>query len=242
MRYQGGKSRIAKDISEIILKYSDKFGGGNTFVSLFCGGCSIETLVTPHFDKVICNDINEYLIALFSGVQAGYILPDTISEEQYKYVKEHKDEDKTLTGFVGFGCSFGGRFFQGYARSSDKRNYAKQSKNSITKEMKVLSDVEFVCKDYKDVIYPPNSVIYADPPYNGTTSYRYTDKFDSDEFWNYMDYLSQNHLVFISEHSAPDNYVSIWEKEVKRHLNNDPDKRFLATEKLFIHKNWLGNN
>lgn len=27
MRYQGGKSRIAKDISEIILKYSDKFGG-----------------------------------------------------------------------------------------------------------------------------------------------------------------------------------------------------------------------
>lgn len=28
MRYQGGKSRIAKDISEIILKYSDKFGGG----------------------------------------------------------------------------------------------------------------------------------------------------------------------------------------------------------------------
>ena len=53
-------------------------------------------MVTPHFDKVICNDINEYLIALFNGVQAGYILPDAISEEQYKYVKEHKDEDKTL--------------------------------------------------------------------------------------------------------------------------------------------------
>ena len=37
--------------------------------------------------------------------------------------------------FVGFGCSFAGKWFGGYARSNDKRNYAKMAKNSLNKKI-----------------------------------------------------------------------------------------------------------
>ena len=135
MQYQGGKSRISKQIAEKINEISrweiedSKSNSRDNiehmfkresrcFVSLFCGSCSIESKITG-FDRKILNDSQQYLIALLNGVKNGYVLPEFISEEAYKYVKNHKDEDKVLTGFVGFGCSFGGGFFQGYARNKE---------------------------------------------------------------------------------------------------------------------------
>lgn len=70
MRYQGGKSRISQQIAEIMQRERES---NLTFVSLFCGSCSIESKVKG-FDKVICNDKHEYLIELFKGVQNGYDL------------------------------------------------------------------------------------------------------------------------------------------------------------------------
>ena len=118
MRYQGGKSRIATSIAVAIERERES---NQTFVSLFCGSCAVEAKLAPHFDRVICNDKHEYLIEMLKGVQNGYELPEHISEEEYKYIKYHKDEDKVLTGFVGFGCSFGGRFFEGYARNKEQK-------------------------------------------------------------------------------------------------------------------------
>ena len=52
MRYQGGKSRIAKQIAMII---TGTGGDDLTFVSLFCGSCSIESKVDG-FARKILND------------------------------------------------------------------------------------------------------------------------------------------------------------------------------------------
>lgn len=106
MRYQGGKSRISKQIAEVIKNNTFLRESNLTLVSLFCGSCSVESKLT-FFTKKILNDKHEYLIELLNGVKNEYELPDYISEEQYKYIREHKDKDKILTGFVGFGCSFG---------------------------------------------------------------------------------------------------------------------------------------
>ena len=112
MQYMGGKSRIAKPISEII---NNNAGKDKTFVSLFCGAVNVESKIKG-FDRIICNDNHEYLIALLQAVQQGYILPDNISEEQYKHIRNNKDKyPKELVGFVVFGCIFGGRWFVGYA-------------------------------------------------------------------------------------------------------------------------------
>ena len=202
---------------------------------MFCGSCSIESKVKG-FDKVICNDKHEYLIELFKGVQNGYELPEIITEEQYKYIREHKDNDKALTGFVGFGCSFGGKWFGGYARNKTNTNYALQSKKSLLKDMDNLMTTQFTCQDYRDVIIPNNSIVYADPPYNNTTGYG-KDKFNSDEFWEYMCVISKNNKVFISEQTAPNDFECVWEKEFTRTLDVNKDNQFKVTEKLFTYKN-----
>lgn len=252
MQYQGGKSRIAKPISEVIInevsrwevKDSDFDCGSNrereresnqTFVSLFCGSCAVEAKLAPHFDRVICNDKHEYLIEMFKGVQNGYKLPEHISEEEYKYIKSHKDENKILAGFVGFGCSFGGKFFGGYARNKEQTNYALQSKKSLLKDMIYLSNAEFTCLDYREVDIPNGSIVYADPPYANTTTYQ-GQKFDSEAFWEYMRQISKHNQVFISEQTAPDDFECIWEKPFTRTLDRNKDNQFKVVEKLFTYK------
>ena len=227
MRYLGGKSRISQQIAQIITNEREQL----TFVSLFCGTCSIESKIEG-FDNIICNDKHKYLIELLKGIQNGYDLPEIITEEQYKYIREHKDEDKILTGFVGFGCSFGGKWFGGYARNKTNTNYALQSKKSLLKDMKNLMTAKFTCQDYRDLIIPNNSIVYADPPYNNTTGYG-KDKFNSDEFWEYMRIISKNNKVFISEQTAPSDFKCVWEKEFTRTLDVNKDNQFKVTEKLF---------
>lgn len=256
MQYQGGKSRIANNIKEVVLDEISRWKEQNfsfdcinnrererervsngTLVSLFCGTCSVESKLSPFFNKVICNDINEYLVEMLKGVQSGYGLPESISEEEYQYIKNHKDEDKVLTGFVAFGCSFGGKFFGGYARNKTNTNYALQSKKSLLKDMTTLETAEFTCKDYREVVIPKGSVVYCDPPYDNTTPYSSIEKFNSQEFWEYMRKISQDNLVFISEQNAPDDFECIWEKPFTRTLDRNKDNQFKVTEKLF---KWKG--
>lgn len=185
---------------------------------------------------MILNDKHKYLIDLLKGVQNGYKLPELITEEQYKYIRNHKDDDCILTGFVGFGCSFGGKWFGGYARNKTNTNYALQSKRSLLKDMETLMNAEFTCQDYRDVPLPKDCIIYADPPYNNTTGYS-REIFNSNEFWEYARNASKNHLIFISEQAAPDDFISIWEKPFTRTLDVNKQNQFKVTEKLFIHKN-----
>ncbi|MDE6253636.1 MAG: hypothetical protein K2M78_13555 [Lachnospiraceae bacterium] len=58
--------------------------------------------VRQHIGWYIQMILNEYLIEMYKALQNGYDLPDYISEEEYKYIQEHKNENKALTGFVGF--------------------------------------------------------------------------------------------------------------------------------------------
>ena len=239
MRYQGGKSRIAKPISKVIMSavaQERERERERVFVSLFCGSCTVESKING-FDKMILNDKHKYLIALLQGVQAGYELPEYISEEQYRYIKFHKDEDRVLSGFVGFGCSFGGRWFEGYARNKTGTNYAAQSKRSLLKDMVSLKDAVFICSDYREVKLPDGCVIYADPPYNGTKRYS-NEKFDSASFWEYARGTSKTHLMFISEQHAPDDFIPVWQKQITRTLDVNKCNQFKVTEKLFIHNSY----
>lgn len=172
---------------------------------------------------------------MFKGLQNGYELPNEISEEEYKHIRTHKDEDMALTGFVGFACSFGGRWFKGYARDRTNRNYCFQGKRSLLKNIETFKNMSFICHDYKDVELPINSVIYADPPYANTTQYD-NKIFDSDAFWEYARKVSQSHIMFISEQVAPDDFVCIWSKPLKRTLDVNKNNQFTVTEKLFVHK------
>lgn len=254
MQYLGGKSRISRRISEVIQYEISRreitnceinrgednrtcVRGGQCLVSLFCGTCSVESKLASYFDKLILNDKHEYLIAMLKAAQNGYEFPDAISWEEYQYIKDHKAENPALTGFVGFGCSFGGKFFGGYARNKTGTNYAAQSKRSLLKYMENLMRAEFTCLDYRAVELPHGCVVYCDPPYDGTTGYS-VGKFNSAEFWEYMREISKDHLVFISEQTAPSDFVKIWSKPFTRTIDVNKNNQIKATEKLFIHEKW----
>jgi len=232
----GGKSRISKDISEIIngAIYGCKITDKKVFVSLFCGTCSIESKINA--DVKILNDKHTYLIEMFKGLQNGYELPEQISEDQYKHIKNNLDNDKALSGFVGFGCSFGGKWFGGYARNKTGTNYALQSKRSILKDMKGLQNAEFLNLDYKDVIIPKGSIVYCDPPYKNATTYGSKLTFDSNDFWKYMREISKDNIVFISEQQAPNDFECIWSKEFTRTLDVNKNNQPKKIERLFMLK------
>lgn len=229
MGYLGGKSRIAKDLSQII----NSVGGGGTLVSLFCGSCAVESLVDC--ENKILNDSQPYLIELYKALQNGYELPEEVTREQYHYIKDHKDEDKALSGFVGFECSFGGKWFGGYAFNKNGRNYAVEGKKSITRIFEGIKNATFICSDYKDVKIPKNAVVYCDPPYEGTTAYANSKNFNSEEFWQYMREIGKKHTVFISEEKAPSGFKCIWQKEVRRTLDVNKQNMPVRIEKLWVY-------
>ena len=201
---------------------------------MFCGSCSVESKVEG-FSRKILNDKHEYLIELLNGVKNGYDLPEHISEEEYKYIREHKDEDKVLTGFVGFGCSFAGKWFGGYARNKQNHNYCKASKNSLMKKMSTMADVEFDWRDYKS-LFLKGCLIYCDPPYANTTKYTGVPDFDSEEFWNIMRAWSKDNDVYISEYEAPDDFVSVLDIPTKTNIRDKSDNVCNRVEKLFKYK------
>ena len=174
---------------------------------------------------------------MWRALQDGWIPPEEISKEQYKYIKEHKDENMALSGFVGFGCSFGGKWFGGLASNKRGDNYCRRANKSVLKDMGGLQNATFLCLDYKDVEIPQGAIVYADPPYDKTTGYSLGD-FDSNEFWDYARKLSETNIVLISEEKAPDDFVSIWHKEQKRMIDNVNKNIFTKTENLFVHKKY----
>ena len=230
MQYMGGKSRISKQIAEILNSAIDK---NTPFVSLFCGSCAIESKVQA--DVKILNDKHPYLIAMWQALQNGWTPPDVVTKEEYYRVKANMDENPALTGFVGFGCSFGGKWWGGYAKDKRGDDYCGQAKRGLLKDLVSIQSATFTCLDYHDVEIPDGAVVYCDPPYVNTTGYT-VGQFGTDEFWNYMRQLSKRCDVYISEESAPDDFECIWSKEKIRTLEKNDNVGRVKVEKLFKYK------
>ena len=175
---------------------------------------------------------------MWKGLQDGWRPPDIITKDEYYYIKEHKDENPALTGFVGFGCSFGGKWFGGLAANKKGDNYCTRAERSLLKDFEGVKDAIFTCLDYRDVVIPDNAVVYADCPYVGVTGYS-LGNFDHEAFWDYMRKLSQRCTVFISEQQAPDDFEVVWEQEVIRTLDVNKDNQPKKVERLFRYKKYL---
>ena len=236
MKYMGSKRRIAKYIIPIIL--ADR-KPGQVFVDVTVGGANAsEDVANPR----ICADVNPYLIALFKSTQIGWQPPKHISEELYNDVKNAPfNYSQELVGHLGFAMSYGGKFFGGLARGNCDlknggvrvRDYGVEAFNNFTKQAPKLAGAEFICCSYSELAIPKNSIIYADPPYKGTTGYK-DGGFDHVAFWQWCrDKTNEGHQVFISEYAAPDDFLCIWEGENHSTFGTKTAKK--ATEKLFIY-------
>ena len=81
----------------------------------FCGSLGVLKFLAPHFKTIRASDTHGDLIALWKAVQRGkFVPPKKMDEEEYKRIKELPSPN-ALKAFTGFGLSFGGKYFSGYA-------------------------------------------------------------------------------------------------------------------------------
>lgn len=241
MQYLGGKQRIAKHIVPVLeaeLARPEMRG----YVEPFIGGGSIFCAVQTDKPKVGA-DANADLIALWAYLaNGGRDLPSTVTEEEYQAAKSPLFQPEWLRAFIGFGCSFGGKWFAGYARDpKTDRNYCLNGRNSLLKRSSGLRATDaflplrFGALATLALEAPEDGpfVWYCDPPYVGTTGYGAVGAWDAEAFWRDARALADaGHVVFVSEYTAPADVPCVLEIQTKTDLQTKGGKE-PRVERLF---------
>lgn len=241
MQYMGGKARIAKQIAEVMLSRTDRRG---TYLEPFLGGCNVLPEMAPHFAWKVASDAMADVAMLWAAIRDGWEPPDFVAREQYSALRDA--EPSALRGFVGFGCSFGGKWFGGYGaqRVDAKHPTGHVSHGSAKCARLARSSLLGVAIDQSDYRrYQPGAgvVAYCDPPYAGTTPYKGAPEWNAQAFWATMRaWVDNGATVFVSEYSAPSDWASVWSKtanvgSLKKDGNAAP-----VTEHLFMHESQAG--
>lgn len=163
MKYMGSKLRLSKDLAPII---NDIIKNNNIdmYIEPFVGGANM-------IDKIECknkigSDNNKYLMSMWKELQRGWIPPSELSEEEYKYIRDNKDNIKEeLVAIAGFCATYNAKWFGGYAgvvttKIGTTRNYYDESIRNIMKQINNLKDVEFIYGDYSIFSNFKNTLIY----------------------------------------------------------------------------------
>ena len=234
MRYMGGKSRIAKKIREHLVSH-----GATKYVEPFVGGGAVLTAVAKDFKFILAADAHADLIGMYQAIQDGsFTPPETVTEEEYRALKD--SDPSPLRAFAAFGASFGGKEWGGYGRSKgareDRGGVAAETRRSLDKSAKAGmfdSHVVFRASSVFTLDLPDDltdTVIYCDPPYDGTTGYR-TVSFDTAKAWDlYRSWADRGAHVYVSEYSGPESFLV---DTFTPQGSMGREKRNRVTEKLF---------
>ena len=241
----GSKARFAKAIYAKICELSPR--NGRPWVEPFAGGMNMICEVPSEHGPRYANEINAYITEMFKAGSNGWVPPKTMTKAEYDRIRnDFKNNlgefDKCLIGYAGIAASYCGKWFGGFAGIVDTKtsgvvDYYGQSFRSFEKQCKKLKDVCYCSASYDEIQIPENSIVYCDPPYEGTTKYK--DDFDHSKFWNWVREVSKEHDVFVSEYNAPEDFECVWQSVATSSLsaNGKSGRTKLSIEKLFRLKN-----
>jgi DNA adenine methylase len=200
VQYLGGKSKWGKQIVDVIRPWRQP---GSVFVDVTCGALNVVRWAeSPRVALGLCQP----LITTLKAVRSGWEPPAKVTPDEYARIKASPNPLDPLTAFVMFGCSFGAKWGAGFAGQDPRpgrTSYAHRAKINLKDILGSCLDVEIGCLDFKDLPRPPpETVIYADIPYEGTTPYAGVPPFDHRVFWAYASWWSLcGARVFVSEGS-----------------------------------------
>jgi DNA adenine methylase len=230
--YLGGKARIARHLSGVILATVPT---RESYWEPFVGGANMFQVMAPRFAHAVGSDIHPDLIEMWQAVARGWLPPSEVSEAEYRAFKSavHFSPERA---FAGFACSYGGKWFGGYARVGEKPgkrcgSFASSGHRVIAKMAPNIKHAEFYCADFRELIPRAGSVIYCDPPYADTTKYGVGDFHQGelvDAAWRWSE--SGCH-VFVSEYKFPAGEL-VWERETDRSVGGHAR----AVERLYYLK------
>lgn len=242
MRYLGGKTRSAKAIVAAILADSSP-NGQATFVEPFMGGGSVmvEAARSGVFHTQLASDIDPLVAYYWRAISRGWVPPTAVSEEEYQDLRR-QGYPSAQAAHAAYNCSFGGKCWGGYARAfkadgTTPRNFADETSRRDVAVAPIISRVKFSIQHYTTALeaVTPSSVLYCDPPYQGTTGYK-TGVFDHEKFWSLMtECANAGAHVYVSEYAVPEHVPAtvIWSKNQSKSVRGGVETRPRAVDKLF---------
>lgn len=234
MQYMGGKARVAAEIASVI---HARDGGRKTYLEPFVGGGFAFAKIAPKYPTRVAGDIMPDLALLWQAVASGWVPPATLTEDEYRELR--RADPSALRAFAGFGCSFGGKWFGGYARNQRGDDFPGAAARGIEAKRVAFAGAMILQAEYMDWSPEPGWVVYCDPPYAGTTAYAGSPAWRSAPFWGWAQKAAERGAaVFVSEYAAPAGWAPIWERAIKGSLSKTENDR-PVTEKLFV---WEGED
>jgi DNA adenine methylase len=228
MIYMGGKSRIAKQIIEVMEPYRQ----GRLWVEPFVGGGNVIQRVCGA--RLGC-DSNPWAIHALRSIRdhAGDLPRNNLEFTEQDYRALRKSDDYQHKGFAGFTYSFGAKWLGGWARNRRGSDYVRRAFDSAQRQSPLLAGVSLVCCGYDELRISVPSLVYCDPPYRGTTGYS-SQSFDPSAFDDWCaEMTNDGHLVFVSEVTElGSRFEVVWERQIANNLKSE--KRL--NEKLFLCK------
>lgn len=220
--YKGNKYQILENIYNTFRALNIPEIKG--VVDAFTGGGSFAYFMAEKGYPVIANDIEKSIIDLHILCQTSTLCNTIYDWYRIPYTKQgFKDilhEETAKGAFVRSLWSFSNDGKTYLTSTENEQNKIEQFINGNAEpnsRFKHIEDIvllwarkqlniQFVCGSYADLEIPDGYVVYADPPYAGTSKYRAGD-FDHTAFYNWA--LSQKGLVFISEYSMPEDFFLV---------------------------------
>ena len=224
----GGKHRVGKKIAAVVGFY-EPVHYHEPFCGMFGVGKHVDALC------VTASDVHQDLIAMLKAVRDGWEGPEYIHEPYWRELK-YAVWHHAIRAYVGFGCSFGGKFFGNPAR--DPKNghgveyFAARMRRSMAKLRPLIQGVSFDCHSYLEYKGQAD-LLYCDPPYADTSGYSQGGKFNPAEFWDWVEKQSKNRVVLVSELKCPENrgIKSVLDFPLKYTVNRE--KPMQVMERIF---------
>ena len=227
MQYNGGKAKIARELAAIISSFEPK-----VYWEPFCGAANVIQEVKAPIR--IGSDRDIHIISYLQSLQAGWLPPADVSKSDYEFWKSKEPvsrEEFAIKALIGYQYSFGGKFFNGF--NCSPRSIGNGRSVSEKQALKVQG-IKFECREYQTWLPEGTDLIYADPPYRGTTRVGSQNGFNSNFFWAWALACSLSGVrVLVTEFSAPSFAIEIWRKEKSRQLRRS-DGSTVMTERLFL--------
>lgn len=241
-RWTGTKRYLA---AELIAKFPPTM---NSYYEQFVGSGAVvaKLILSPiRWNRIICSDINPYLIAIWKIIQDNpqylldvytekwtYINQLTTEPEKQKYYNEQRDEfNQTLNPLIFF---FLCRHSQmGMVRFNQKGEYnvpyhllgRGASPKRVAKLFKFWHDliqpIEFRCCDYQEIKPEINDFSYLDPPYFNGSSPIYSQSIDPDKFVQYIRDLKCKFLLTLGGKNDKKDNTFVFPEDMRSSIKHE---------------------
>jgi hypothetical protein len=114
---------------------------------------------------------------------------------------------------------------------AQERMYQPLERLERLQQLERLERLEISNISYKDFRYNSGDIVYCDIPYKNTCKYK--EDFNHEEFYQWV--RQQPYDIYISEQTAPNDFLEIWHKDTRRTFSSTSNTT-KAVEKLFLHK------